>query len=165
MGVSGCGKSTIGAALADALGGTFADGDDFHPSESIRKMRSGTPLDDADRAPWLDRLNTWLRDTAPPGTAPAVLACSALKAAYRERLTHGLDACAFLFLRVDPATLSTRMETRPGHFMPPALLRTQLDTLEPPGPEALTLDATQPVDTVVAEALRRFGFKEAPGTS
>lgn len=159
MGVSGCGKSTVGAALARALGGTFADGDEFHSPENIRKMRIGTPLDDADRAPWLDRLNAWLSDRSPPGGPPSVLACSALRAAYRDRLTRRLEGCAFLFLRVDPATLAARMEARSGHFMPPALLHSQLDTLEPPGPEALTVDAEQPVDRIVAEALRGFGYE------
>ena len=164
MGVSGCGKSTVGAALADALGGTFADGDDFHPEKNIRKMCSGTPLDDGDREPWLDRLNAWLHDASPPGAAPAVLACSALKAAYRERLARGLHPCAFLFLRVDPATLAARIQARPDHFMPPALLRSQLDTLEPPGAEALSLDADQPVDQIIAEAVRAFGFNVTPET-
>lgn len=160
MGVSGCGKTTVGTALADALGGTFADGDDFHSAANRTRMRAGIPLTDADRGPWLKQLNAWLRKSNTIESGPVVLACSALKTAYRETLSRGLDSCAFLFLKVDPKTLQTRMKKRTDHFMPVALLRSQLETLEPPGPEALTVEAALPINRIVTEALHGFGFAD-----
>lgn len=136
MGVSGCGKSLIGQTLATAMGLRFIDGDSLHPPANIAKMRRGEPLTDADRAPWLTLVGDTLR------TEGTVVACSALKRAYRDQIR----ACAaapvtFLYLRGQRDTLLARMSTRPGHFMPPALLDSQLATLEPPAPDEAHLTA------------------------
>ncbi|MEM9882420.1 MAG: gluconokinase [Planctomycetota bacterium] len=146
IGVSGCGKTTVGRALAGRLGVAFFDADDFHPAANVAKMRSGVPLTDADRGPWLDALNGLLRDR--PG---AVLACSALRRVYRKRLASGLEpGPRFVYLAVDRATVAARMTGR-DHFMPPGLMESQFATLEPPtAGEALVLDARQPVDQLVA---------------
>ncbi|MEM6458493.1 MAG: gluconokinase [Planctomycetota bacterium] len=146
MGVSGCGKTTVGRALATQLEMAFFDADDFHPPANVAKMRSGVPLSDADRGPWLDVLNGLLRDR--PGV---VLACSALRRVYRARLAAGLEpGPRFVFLEVDRATVARRMRGR-DHFMPAALMASQFETLEPPtADEALVLDAGRPVDQLVA---------------
>lgn len=126
MGVSGCGKSHIGAAFAATIGGNFIDGDDLHPKANIAKMSRGEPLSDTDRAPWLDQVGRVLE----PDT---VIACSALKRSYRDRIRLGAAApVVFLFLSADRDLLLDRMSNRPGHFMPPSLLDSQLATLEPP---------------------------------
>ena len=144
MGVSGCGKTTVGQALANRLGVSFYDADDFHPPANVAKMSAGQPLNDADRAPWLDKLNELLRDN--PGV---VLACSALKRDYRRRLAEGVTELRIVHLHAGFEALQKRMLSR-QHFMPPALLQSQLDTLEPPTPEeALILDAGLPVDQLV----------------
>ena len=128
MGVSGCGKSRIGVDFATAEGLRFVDGDSLHPPANIAKMSRGEPLTDEDRAPWLDRVGQVLQD---PGT---VVACSALKRLYRDRIRAGAAApVTFLYLRGQRDTLLQRMATRPGHFMPVSLLDSQLATLEPPG--------------------------------
>lgn len=145
MGVSGCGKSTVAEALAQAMGVTFADGDDFHPPENVTKMSRGVPLTDDDRWPWLDTLSTWLADES-----PCVLACSALRRSHRARLAQHQPALRFVHLHVDFDTLRNRMALR-DHFMPVSLLQTQFDTLESPSDgDALVLDGTQPVDQLVA---------------
>jgi len=127
MGVSGCGKSLIGQTLATAMDLAFIDGDSLHPPANIAKMSRGEPLNDADRAPWLDRVADAL---APPGT---VVACSALKRRYRDQIrARAVGPVTFLFLRGQRQTLMGRMSSRPGHFMPTALLDSQLTTLEPP---------------------------------
>lgn len=135
MGVSGCGKSTLGALLAEALGCAFLEGDSFHSAESVAKMRGGVALTDADRWPWLDRLAAAAAASiATHGVA--VAACSALRAAYRERLRRGIGA-PVRFVLLDPCRdrLAARLAARPGHFMPPSLLDSQLATLERPLPE------------------------------
>ena len=130
MGVSGCGKTTLGQKLAGRLGIPFFDGDDFHPPENIRKMAGGTPLEDADRKSWLLRLNELAlshRDTG------AVIACSALKETYRELLGKGLQGkVRWIYLHGSYEQLYSRMKKRPGHFMPANLLKSQFETLEPP---------------------------------
>lgn len=126
MGVSGCGKSHIGAAFAAAIGGNFIDGDDLHPKANIAKMSRGEPLSDTDRAPWLDQVG---RSLAPD----TVIASSALKRSYRDRIRLCATApVVFLFLKGERDLLLDRMSNRPGHFMPPSLLDSQLATLEPP---------------------------------
>ena len=139
MGVSGCGKSSIGAAVARALGARFIDGDDLHPPENIAKMAAGIPLEDADRAPWLARVGEVL--TAPQ----TVVACSALKRRYRDQIRAQAADVVFLHLYGSRDVLMRRMAARPGHFMPVSLLDSQLAALEPPTPDerhvALDIDA------------------------
>lgn len=127
MGVSGCGKSRIGALLAQALGARFIDGDDLHPAENIAKMAQGIALNDTDRAPWLARVGAAL---VPPHT---VIACSALKRSYRDIIRQNAGhQVMFLYLQGTRAVLMQRMQARTGHFMPAALLDSQLATLQPP---------------------------------
>ncbi|WGL51532.1 gluconokinase [Nocardioides sp. BP30] len=149
MGVSGSGKSTVGAALAQRLRVPFADADDFHPQANIDKMSAGIPLDDHDRGPWLDAIGEWL--AAHP--AGGVMSCSALKRSYRDRLRHHARDVAFLHLAGTPEVLARRMAGRPGHFMPPSLLSSQLHTLEPlqPDERGTTLDIDQGVDDLVQQ--------------
>jgi gluconokinase len=153
MGVSGSGKSTIGRRLAEALGYAFLEGDDVHSAANIAKMRAGVPLDDADRAAWLDGIAHWMQAQRTAGR-DAVVACSALKRAYRERLRQAGPAVWFVYLEVDHQELARRMRGR-EHFMPPALLGSQLATLEEPGGEepALRIDANGPVDATVTQTL------------
>jgi len=142
MGVSGCGKSTLGAALAAALGCAFIEGDSLHPRSNIAKMSAGQPLDDDDRAPWLDVVGRAC-GAAARETGLAVAGCSALKRAYRDRLRAAAGVpLRFVCLVGTRALLLERMQARSGHFMPPALLDSQLATLEVPGTDedALVLD-------------------------
>lgn len=154
MGVSGSGKSTIGRRLADALGYAFLEGDDMHPPANIAKMSAGVPLDDADRVAWLEGIAGWMQAQQAAGRS-AVVACSALKRAYRDRLRQAGPAVCFVYLEVAHDELARRMRGR-EHFMPPALLGSQLATLEEPGSDepALRVDANGPADEVVARVLR-----------
>jgi gluconokinase len=140
MGVSGCGKSSLGVAVADRLGWTLIEGDDFHPPVNKTKMASGQPLVDADRIGWLDRLGEELK-RHPEG---AVLTCSALKRSYRDRLRAAAPGLRFAYLELDLATAQTRVLTRPSHFFSPTLVTSQFEALEPPidEPGVLRLDAT-----------------------
>ena len=148
MGVSGCGKSSVGAAVAERLGIGYIDGDDLHPPENIAKMSRGIPLTDADRTPWLVRVGQRLEEIE----GPVVIGCSALKRAYRDiiRDNAGESVC-FLHLEGSRETLSERMAKRSGHFMPVSLLESQLATLESPDldEKAITADIDQPVDQLV----------------
>ncbi|MCE2915136.1 MAG: gluconokinase [Rubrivivax sp.] len=155
MGVSGCGKSTLAGALGEALHLCMTDGDDLHLPDSVRKMQSGVPLTDADRWPWLDRVAACLQ-AAPDASAPAgrVVACSALKRVYRDRLRQHLPDIRFVFLDGQPELLRQRMGQRTGHFMQLQMLESQLNTLErPAGDEhdVLTLQADQPLAHQVAQ--------------
>ena len=147
MGVSGCGKSTVGALLAQRLGAEFLDADEYHPPENVARMAAGMPLSDADRRPWLERLNAALREKK-----NAVLACSALKESYRKILAEGLD-CRFVHLRGPIELIRERMAQRQHRYMPAALLESQFATLEAPR-QAIEVDiATTPqacVDAIVA---------------
>lgn len=146
MGVSGCGKSRIGAGLAAALGARFIDGDSLHPPANIAKMSRGEPLTDADRAPWLAAVGAALTDNT-------VIACSALKRAYRDLIRNTAAApVTFLYLQGARETLLSRMSTRPGHFMPTTLLDSQLATLEPPAPDErhLTADIERSPEDIIA---------------
>jgi gluconokinase len=149
MGVAGTGKTTVGGKLAEAVGGTFLDADDFHPPENVAKMRAGIPLDDVDRTPWLDALAEALQS---PAKQPVILACSALKEIYRERLLAAAPDLILVFLDGDPALIRERMEERADHFMPSTLLESQLQTLEEPE-NALHLDIAEPVDVLVGRIL------------
>ncbi|WP_426957935.1 gluconokinase [Muricoccus radiodurans] len=154
MGVSGAGKSTVGAMLAARLGRPFADADDFHPPANIAKMSAGTPLTDADRIPWLEGIGAYLA-----GHPGAVVGCSALKRAYRDRLRAACPDLAFLHLTGDPALIAARQASRPGHFMPASLLASQLATLEAPDADEgiIALDIAQPPARIVDAALAALG--------
>ncbi len=151
MGVCGCGKSTVGLALAARLRWPFLDGDDFHPASNVTKMASGTPLTDIDRAPWLDRLRDELASFRQRGER-AVLACSALKRAYRVRLLDGTDA-SFVYLKADRDTVASRLALRTGHYMPAGLLDSQFAALEEPD-DALVVDVSLPLNAQVAFIMR-----------
>jgi gluconokinase len=146
MGVSGSGKSTVGAALAHQLDVPFADADSFHPAANVAKMATGTPLDDDDRRPWLDAVGQWLADHD-----DGVMSCSALKRRYRDQLRSHRTDIAFLHLTGSPEQIGARHAGRPGHFMPSSLLTSQFDELEPLDPDeyGMAIDVGQSVDTIV----------------
>jgi gluconokinase len=139
MGVTGCGKTRVGTLLASACGWEFCDADDIHPAANVAKMKSGTPLDDVDRWPWLERLNALLLESERQGKH-LVLACSALKLAYRDRLVRGCAAARFVFLDGDVDLIRARLAARHGHYMDPKLLDSQFAILERPR-QALRLEA------------------------
>jgi len=147
MGVSGCGKSTVGAALAHALGWPFLDADDFHPPANVAKMAAGTPLTDDDRWPWLDRIVDALRQTT-AASGNAVLACSALRESYRARLALA-GVIRFVHLRGDHAIIAQRLAQRRHRYMPATLLASQFATLEAPD-DAIDIDIRASVDAQVA---------------
>jgi gluconokinase len=151
MGVSGSGKSFLAKRLAAATGWPFAEGDDYHSEANKAKMHAGTPLTDADRAPWLASLHEVLLNWHQQGTS-GILTCSALKTSYREQLTGGIPEARFLWLDPPRAVLEQRLKNRPGHFMPATLLDSQLATLEAPA-DALRLDGTQPVEQEIQTIL------------
>lgn len=132
MGVSGSGKTTVGRLLAERLGWVFADADDFHTRANVAKMHAGHPLTDADREPWLRSLTAWIAEYDAEG-ASTVLACSALKRAYRDELREAPGRMRFVHLVPSPADIAARMRARTGHFMPPELLASQLADLQPLG--------------------------------
>jgi gluconokinase len=150
MGVSGSGKSTIAASLAERLGWIFEDGDRFHPESNVAKMSAGHPLTDEDRQPWLQAIADEIDRVCKAG-GHVVMACSALKRAYRDILVHGRDDVRIVFLDGRPALIADRLAWRKGHFMPPDLLDSQFKTLEPPQaderPFTVSIDA--PVETIV----------------
>lgn len=153
MGVSGSGKSTVGAALAQRLQVPFVDADTLHPPANIAKMAAGEPLNDDDRHPWLDKVGDWLASHADG----AVVSCSALKRKYRDQLRARCAHAEFLHLAGAPDLISGRVAARTGHFMPATLLRSQFDTLEPLGADeaGVTIDAGRDVDAIVAAFLSR----------
>lgn len=157
MGVSGCGKSTVGLALAKALQWPFLEGDDFHPPENVARMAAGTPLTDADRAGWLRTLAERIAAADAQGQG-LVLSCSALKRSYRDMLRQGSNHLRFVYLHGDAEVLAQRMAARTRHYMPASLLDSQLATLEPPAPDeaALTFDVTQPLEAVVSSVVSSF---------
>jgi gluconokinase len=152
MGVSGSGKSTVGVRLALRLKWKFAEGDKFHPTANVMKMASGHPLTDEDRVPWLELLSAWIDEQLAAGV-DSVLACSALKRSYRDRLRR--PGVVFVYLEVPKQELQHRIQRRTGHFMPVSLLKSQLADLEPPqaDEDAFTIEATNPdrsVDAIAA---------------
>ena len=148
MGVSGSGKSTVGAALAQRLGVPYADADDFHPEANIEKMSAGHALDDTDRGPWLDAVGQWLADHDASG---GVMSCSALKVAYRDQLRGHAPRTELVHLEGTREVIARRQASRPGHFMPASLLDSQFATLEPLGPQerGRVISVDQSVDAIV----------------
>lgn len=157
MGVSGSGKTTVARALADRLGWRFAEGDEFHSAANVAKMRAGVALTDEDRWPWLDAIAAWIGHTRAKGEK-CVVACSALKRAYRERIAAGRDDVRFVHLAGDYDTIAARLQHRSGHYMPLSLLKSQFDTLEPPlGADTVTVPVDAPPERIVdhiVDALR-----------
>ncbi|WP_293747567.1 gluconokinase [uncultured Paraglaciecola sp.] len=152
MGVSGCGKSTVGKLLGEKLCIPFYDADDYHFPENIKKMESGIPLTDEDRKPWLtllaDKIKLW------EATGGAVLACSSLKQIYRDYLSSTTtDVVKFIYLKGDKALLHSRLNSRESHFMPDTLLDSQLQTLEPPV-DAITISIEHPLDVMLSQILQ-----------
>ena len=158
MGVCGCGKSTVGTALARSLQWPFLDADDFHPPENVVKMAHGTALTDADRWPWLDRVASELTRILERGER-AVLACSALKQAYRDRIARAGDV-RFVHLDGDYETIAARLATRQHRYMPATLLASQFAALEPPL-DALRIDIRDSVEEQVAAILAAYGLVDA----
>jgi len=156
MGVSGSGKSLIGAALARALGIDFVEGDEYHPAENVERMSSGVPLTDDDRVRWLRSLAARIREAKDAGTG-LVMSCSALKRSYRDVLRAEAGELRFVFLRGTRALLAERLAGRRGHFMPPSLLDSQLATLQEPSPdeEAWVCDIRESPQDLVAALVAR----------
>jgi gluconokinase len=157
MGVSGCGKTTIGELLAGKLCCAFYDGDAFHPQSNIEKMASGRPLTDADRMPWLIRLNDLIL-THQASKSDAVLACSALKRAYREILRRNTADVCFVYLKGSYELIAGRMRQRDGHYMKVDMLRSQFDTLEEPD-DAMVIDINDNPAALVTKIMRIMSAK------
>ena len=157
MGVSGSGKSTVGGLLAERLGVPYAEADDFHPAANVAKMSAGQPLDDADRAPWLDAVAEVIGGWVAAGTG-GVTACSALRRAYRDRLRAADPGLVTVYLELDEAALARRLAGRRGHYFAPQLLASQLATLEPPDADegAIRVDGALPVADAVEAVLASF---------
>jgi carbohydrate kinase (thermoresistant glucokinase family) len=156
MGVSGSGKTTIGAMLAGRLGWKYAEADDFHPPANVEKMHNGIPLDDEDRKPWLEATAEWMKDQ----DRPAVVTSSALKRKYRDMLRAGRPDLRLVYLDGSRELIGNRMAARHGHFFPEQLLDSQFADLEPPGPEEnpLIVSIDGPPERVVDEIIDRTGL-------
>ena len=157
MGVSGCGKSTVAARLAERLGWDLAEADTFHCAANVEKMRSGIALTDEDRWPWLDAIAAWI-GAARAQDRPCIVACSALKRRYRERLAGGHHDVRFVYLQGDYETVAARLAGRSGHYMPLSLLQSQYEALQEPAQdeEALVLSVERPVEALVDEIAARL---------
>lgn len=157
MGVTGSGKTTVGRALADAIGGRFVDGDDLHPQKNIAKMRRGEPLNDVDREPWLDAVSRVLCDDNNPPVL--IVACSALKKRYRARLRR----CDYrlVYLKGEAALIAERLLKRQEHFMPAALLASQFEALEEPE-DAITVEITRPLYSIVGQIVGALNLPKLP---
>ncbi|MBP1134673.1 carbohydrate kinase (thermoresistant glucokinase family) [Arthrobacter sp. PvP023] len=166
MGVSGCGKSTVGALLGERLGVPFFDGDDFHPPANKAKMASGIPLDDDDRAPWLAEIGAALATPA-AGTGSRIIACSALKRRYRDLLRSFAPDLVFVHLSGDAATISGRLSSREHEYMPGSLLASQLATLEPLGSDELhvSVDFLDDPASLVDVIVRQLGVLGGPNAA
>jgi gluconokinase len=163
MGVSGSGKTTIGQLLARQLGWPFYDGDDFHPEENVAKMAAGQPLTDRDRMPWLQRLNR-LVGGLQQGGQPGVLACSALKRAYRQALQAGNAPLYFVHLSAPFDLLKIRIQKRDGHYMKAGMLRSQFEALELPADgEAIPIEVDRAEGDAVREIIRKLGLDSTSG--
>ena len=157
MGITGAGKSTVARALSVQLGVDFQEGDDLHPPANVDKMRAGVPLDDADRAPWLDAIAHWLAQRRSGGSG-GVVSCSALRRRYRDRL-RAAGPVRFVFLALSRELAHERLATGGGHYMPSSLIESQWQALEPPDEEldVLTLPADQPLQTLCRRILQWLG--------
>ena len=162
MGVSGSGKSTIADKLAERLNWAFEDADKFHPASNVAKMSAGLPLTDEDRWPWLRAIAAEIERVCKAGQH-AVIACSALKRAYRDILVDGRNDVRFVFLKGTEDLIASRLAQRKGHFMPPGLLASQFKTLEPPGPHEnpVTVSIDASVEAIVDEILRQLRLRPA----
>ncbi len=154
-GVSGVGKTTVGAVLAERLGWAFRDADNFHPQANVEKIRHGIPLTDADRLPWLAALRELIRAAGDTGM---VLACSALKQSYRDYLREGREDVALVFLKGNHTLIEKRLEGRKGHFAGPGILDSQFNDLEEPE-DALVVDASRDPESIVEEIINSLGLK------
>lgn len=154
MGVTGTGKTTVMQALVDRLGWPTAEGDEFHTTANVEKMAAGHALDDADRWPWLESIAAWIGDREQAGES-ALVTCSALRRAYRQLLRRGHPSVWFVHLVAPRAVLAERMRYRSGHYMPVSLLDSQLQTLEPLGPDepGIVVEANRPAPEVVSEIM------------
>ncbi|HLG81196.1 MAG TPA: gluconokinase [Bradyrhizobium sp.] len=167
MGVSGAGKSTVGEALAARLGWRYEDGDSFHPASNVAKMHAGQPLTDEDRWPWLRAIAAEIDRVCKAGLH-VVIACSALRRAYRDVLLHGRKDVRLIYLDGTEPLIGDRLSHRQGHFMPPGLLASQFATLEPPGADehAVRVSIDAPVEIIVDDVLNQLGLgRPETGTS
>ena len=164
MGVAGSGKSTVGEALSHALGWPFRDADSFHPPANVEKMSRGVPLTDADRAPWLAAIAAWIDERREAGK-PAIVSCSALKRAYRQRIVGERDRVRLVYLHGDIGLISARLRARKGHFMPASLLESQFAILEPPhgDEQALVISVAPSPETIAAEITERLALSRRSG--
>ena len=164
MGVSGSGKSTIASSLASRLGWSFEDADRFHPASNVAKMSAGQPLTDEDRWPWLQAIADEIDKVCRAG-GTVVIACSALKRAYRDLLVHGRNDVRIVFLQGTKAVIAERLARRKHHFMPPGLLDSQFKALEPPEPDekVITVSIEPPAETIVEQIIVQLGAGAAGG--
>lgn len=160
FGVSGAGKTTVGRRFAEVLHRAFADADDFHPPESVRKMSASIPLTDSDRWPWLKSVRDWMDQQTDDGQR-TVVACSALKRVYRDELRAAKGGVLFVHLSGAPEIIRGRLNSRSGHFMPATLLASQFETLEPLAPDenGVQVDVQSPVDSIVTTVCDRFQLR------
>lgn len=167
MGVSGCGKSTVGLMLAESLHVPFEDADRLHPAANIAKMARGEPLTDDDRYPWLDAVGNWLAGTSASSDGTRVVTCSALKRAYRDKLRLICPDLRLIFLCGDQETIAARQAARKDHFMPASLMASQFATLEPPAPDegAIELSVALSPEVIVEQALRLLAAPAALASS
>ena len=165
MGVSGCGKSTVGTELSHLLGWPFRDADSFHPPANIEKMSQAIPLTDDDRWPWLDAIGAWLDERIAKGQ-PGIVSCSALKRSYRARIRARRDGARLVYLLGSEDMIAARLAARTDHFMPPGLLASQFATLEEPGPEerALVVGIAMPPRYMASAIIDKLGLPVAGGS-